>query len=238
MRSGVSIIDPATTWIDVTADLGRDAVIEPNTHLRGATTVGENAVVGPDTTIVDSAVGAGATVLRAHVLSSAIGPSAQVGPYAYLRPGSAWRGRRRSARSWRPRTPRSAPGAKVPHLSYVGDATIGEGTNIGAATVSVNYDGVNKYRTDDRRATPVPGRTRCSSLRSRSVSGAYTAAGSIHHQGRTAGRAGRRSGAAAQRRRLGAAQTSGYRRCHRAAESIGDCGSRDCRGSRVALDVR
>jgi bifunctional UDP-N-acetylglucosamine pyrophosphorylase/glucosamine-1-phosphate N-acetyltransferase len=89
MKSGVTIVDPATTWVDVTVTLGRDAVVEPNTHLRGTTRIGEDAVIGPDTTLEDTVVDAGAVVLRAHAVGAHIGPRAQVGPYAYLRPGSS-----------------------------------------------------------------------------------------------------------------------------------------------------
>ena len=88
MRAGVGIIDPATTWIDVTAHVEPDAVIEPNTHLRGRHRVGAGAVVGPDTSLIDTHVGAGAAVVRAHAVGAEIGAGASVGPYAYLRPGT------------------------------------------------------------------------------------------------------------------------------------------------------
>jgi bifunctional UDP-N-acetylglucosamine pyrophosphorylase/glucosamine-1-phosphate N-acetyltransferase len=178
MRSGVSIIDPATTWIDVTVTVGRDATIEPNTHLRGATAVAENAVVGPDTTVVDSVIGAGATVVRAHVLGAEVGPQALVGPYAYLRPGSKLATKAKVGTFVETKNAELGEGAKVPHLSYVGDATIGEQTNIGAATVFVNYDGVNKHRT----VIGDHARTGADNMFVAPVSvgdGAYTAAGSI-----------------------------------------------------------
>ncbi|NJC69422.1 bifunctional UDP-N-acetylglucosamine diphosphorylase/glucosamine-1-phosphate N-acetyltransferase GlmU [Planosporangium thailandense] len=178
MRAGVSIIDPATTWIDVTVTLGRDAVVEPNTHLRGATTVGENAVVGPDTTVVDSVIADGATVVRAHVLGAEIGPGAQVGPYAYLRPGSRLAASAKVGTFVETKKADIGEGAKVPHLSYVGDATIGEHTNIGAATVFVNYDGVNKHHT----TIGSHARTGADNMFVAPVTvgdGAYTAAGSV-----------------------------------------------------------
>jgi bifunctional UDP-N-acetylglucosamine pyrophosphorylase/glucosamine-1-phosphate N-acetyltransferase len=178
MRAGVSIIDPATTWIDVTVTIGRDAVVEPNTHLRGATTVGENAVVGPDTTVVDSVVADGAVVVRAHVLGAEIGPKAQVGPYAYLRPGSKLAATAKVGTFVETKKAEIGEGAKVPHLSYIGDATIGEHTNIGAATVFVNYDGVNKHHT----TIGSHARTGADNMFVAPVSvgdGAYTAAGSI-----------------------------------------------------------
>jgi bifunctional UDP-N-acetylglucosamine pyrophosphorylase/glucosamine-1-phosphate N-acetyltransferase len=178
MRSGVSIIDPATTWVDVTAVLERDAVVEPNTHLRGATRIGEGAVVGPDTSLIDTVVGAGATVVRTHAVSSEIGPNASVGPYAYLRPGSRLGRKAKVGTFVETKNASLGDGAKVPHLSYVGDATIGEGTNIGAATVFVNYDGVHKHRT----VIGAHARTGADNMFVAPVEvgdGAYTAAGSI-----------------------------------------------------------
>jgi bifunctional UDP-N-acetylglucosamine pyrophosphorylase/glucosamine-1-phosphate N-acetyltransferase len=147
MRAGVSITDPATTWIDVTATLERDAVLEPNTQLRGATHIGEGAVIGPDTTLIDVTVGERASVVRTHGVSAQIGPEASVGPYAYLRPGTELGRKSKIGTFVETKAATLGEGAKVPHLSYVGDASIGEGTNIGAASVFVNYDGVRKQRT-------------------------------------------------------------------------------------------
>jgi bifunctional UDP-N-acetylglucosamine pyrophosphorylase/glucosamine-1-phosphate N-acetyltransferase len=178
MRAGVSIVDPATTWVDVTVTLGRDATIEPNTHLRGTTSVAEGAVVGPDTTVVDSVVGAGATVVRAHVVGAEIGAEALVGPYAYLRPGSKLGRKAKVGTYVETKNAEIGAGAKVPHLSYVGDASIGEGTNIGAATVFVNYDGVEKHRT----VIGSHARTGADNMFVAPVEvgdGAYTAAGSV-----------------------------------------------------------
>jgi bifunctional UDP-N-acetylglucosamine pyrophosphorylase/glucosamine-1-phosphate N-acetyltransferase len=178
MRDGVSIIDPATTWIDVTATIDRDAVIEPNTHLRGTTQVGHGAVVGPDTTLIDVYVGEEAHVLRAHAVSSEIGPEALVGPYAYLRPGSRLARKAKVGTFVETKSADIGEGAKVPHLSYVGDATIGEGTNIGAATVFVNYDGVAKRRS----IIGAHARTGADNMFVAPVEvgdGAYTAAGSV-----------------------------------------------------------
>jgi len=147
MRAGVTMIDPATTWIDVTVTLARDVLVEPNTQLRGATTVDEGATVGPDTTLTDVLVGAGASVLRTHGSKSRIGPAASVGPFAYLRPGTVLGARGKIGTFVETKNSEIGVGSKVPHLSYVGDATIGEHTNIGAATIFVNYDGVAKHRT-------------------------------------------------------------------------------------------
>ncbi|MGI5214339.1 bifunctional UDP-N-acetylglucosamine diphosphorylase/glucosamine-1-phosphate N-acetyltransferase GlmU [Plantactinospora sp. CA-290183] len=147
MRSGVSLLDPATTWIDVTVRLDRDAVVDQNTQLLGATVVGTGATVGPDTTLVDTTVGEGATVLRAHAVGARIGARASVGPYAYLRPEANLLERAKIGTFVEVKKSEIGEGAKVPHLSYVGDATIGARANIGAATIFVNYDGVNKHHT-------------------------------------------------------------------------------------------
>ncbi|WP_232534236.1 bifunctional UDP-N-acetylglucosamine diphosphorylase/glucosamine-1-phosphate N-acetyltransferase GlmU [Plantactinospora sp. KBS50] len=147
MRSGVTILDPATTWIDVTVSVGRDAVLDQNTQLRGTTEVAEGATVGPDVTLVDTVVGAGATVLRSHVVSARLGPGASVGPYAYLRPEANVGEGAKVGTFVEVKKSEIGPGAKVPHLSYVGDATIGARANIGAATIFVNYDGVAKHHT-------------------------------------------------------------------------------------------
>jgi bifunctional UDP-N-acetylglucosamine pyrophosphorylase/glucosamine-1-phosphate N-acetyltransferase len=147
MRDGVSIIDPATTWIDVTVTLARDVVVEPNTHLRGTTVIAEGALVGPDTTLIDMYVSERASVVRTHGVGSRIGAGASVGPYAYLRPGSVLGDSGKIGTFVETKNAEIGTGSKVPHLSYVGDATIGEHTNIGAATVFVNYDGVAKHRT-------------------------------------------------------------------------------------------
>jgi len=178
MRSGVTIVDPLTTWIDVDVTLGRDTVIEPNTHLRGSTRVGEWAVIGPDTTLIDVVVGDGARVVRTHGEGVTIGPKATIGPFAYLRPGTELAERTKVGAFVEVKNSQVGAGTKIPHLSYVGDATIGEETNIGAANVVVNYDGVTKHRTvigshvrtgsDTMLVAPVT-----------VGDGAYTAAGSV-----------------------------------------------------------
>ncbi|MFC0528173.1 bifunctional UDP-N-acetylglucosamine diphosphorylase/glucosamine-1-phosphate N-acetyltransferase GlmU [Phytohabitans kaempferiae] len=147
MRAGVTILDPATTWIDVTVELGRDAVVDQGTQLRGTTSVAAGATVGPDTTLIDTAVGEGASVVRTHAIGAEVGAGAGVGPYAYLRPGTRLARRAKVGTFVETKNAEIGEGSKVPHLSYVGDATIGEHTNIGAASVFVNYDGVSKHRT-------------------------------------------------------------------------------------------
>ncbi|MEU5549488.1 MULTISPECIES: bifunctional UDP-N-acetylglucosamine diphosphorylase/glucosamine-1-phosphate N-acetyltransferase GlmU [unclassified Micromonospora] len=147
MRTGVSLLDPETTWIDVTVALDRDAVVDQNTQLRGGSVVGAGAVVGPDVTLIDTVVGPGATVLRSHAVGAEVGAGASVGPYAYLRPAARLAEKSKVGTFVEVKNSEVGPGAKVPHLSYVGDATIGARANIGAATIFVNYDGVNKHRT-------------------------------------------------------------------------------------------
>ena len=178
MRTGVSILDPQTTWIDVTATVERDAVIDQNTQLQGATVVGAGAVVGPDTTLIDTTVGEGATVLRSHAVGAEVGPQATVGPYAYLRPESRLGRKAKVGTFVETKKATIGEGSKVPHLSYVGDATIGEHSNIGAATVFVNYDGVQKHHT----TIGSHARTGADNMFVAPVEvgdGAYTAAGSV-----------------------------------------------------------
>jgi len=147
MRSGVSILDPATTWIDVTVTLAPDAEIDQNSRLSGATTVAAGAVIGPDTTLVDTEVGEGAEVLRTHSIGARIGAAATVGPFSYLRPGTVLGRKAKVGGFVETKNAELGDGAKVPHLSYVGDATIGPKSNIGAGTIFANYDGVNKHHT-------------------------------------------------------------------------------------------
>ncbi len=147
MREGVTVMDPATTWIDADVVLSRDVTILPGVQLLGATVVGEDAVVGPDSTLKDCEVGAGARVVRAHGELAVIGDRANVGPFSYLRPGTTLGAGGKIGGFVETKNAQIGDGAKVPHLSYVGDAEIGEGTNIGAGTIFANYDGVRKHRT-------------------------------------------------------------------------------------------
>ena len=178
LRAGVTITDPATTWVDVTVELEADSEVRPGCQLHGATTVAAGAVVGPDTTLVDTVVAEEATVLKAHCVGASIGERASVGPYTYLRPGTVLGRGAKAGGFVEIKASTVGEDSKVPHLSYVGDAVIGARSNIGAATVVVNYDGRDKHRTtvgDDVRigsdtmlVAPV------------SVGdGAYTAAGSV-----------------------------------------------------------
>ena len=178
MRSGVTVVDPLTTWVDVTCSVEPDAVLEPGTQLHGTTSVASGAVVGPDSTLVNTEVGPGASVVRAHCLDSVIGPNALVGPFSYLRPGSRLRAGSKVGAFVETKNAEVGEGSKVPHLSYVGDATIGRGANIGAATVFVNYDGVAKHHTTIGDHARIGSDTMLVAPVSVGA-GAYTAAGSV-----------------------------------------------------------
>ncbi|GAB2758509.1 bifunctional UDP-N-acetylglucosamine diphosphorylase/glucosamine-1-phosphate N-acetyltransferase GlmU [Salinifilum aidingensis] len=147
MRSGVTVTDPSSAWLDCDVVLDRDVLLEPGVQLRAGTTVGEGATIGPDTTLTACTVHAGASVVRSHGERAEVGPEAQVGPFAFLRSGTQLRARSKAGSFVEAKNADIGTGTKVPHLTYVGDATIGEHSNIGAATVFVNYDGVDKHHT-------------------------------------------------------------------------------------------
>ena len=178
MLAGVTIIDPHTVWIDSTVTIEPDAFLLPNVSLHGATHIAHGATIGPDCTLTDTVVDSEASVVRTTAHGARIGARATVGPYTYLRPGTVLHEDSKAGGFVEIKSSEIGAGAKVPHLSYVGDAVIGKGTNIGAATVFVNYDGVEKHRTvigdhvrigsDTMLVAPVT-----------VGSGAYTAAGSV-----------------------------------------------------------
>jgi bifunctional UDP-N-acetylglucosamine pyrophosphorylase/glucosamine-1-phosphate N-acetyltransferase len=147
MRAGVTVVDPTSTWIDADVKLAADVTLLPGVQLLGTTVVGEDAVIGPDSTLTDVEVGAGARVVRTHGELAVIGAGATVGPFSYLRPGTELGAGGKIGAFVETKNASIGKGAKVPHLSYVGDATIGEGANIGAGTIFANYDGLNKHRT-------------------------------------------------------------------------------------------
>ena len=140
-------MDPATTWVDADVMLNPDVTLLPGVQLLGATVVEEDAVIGPDTTLKDCEVGAGARVVRAHAELAVVGDRASVGPFAYLRPGTILDAEGKIGTFVETKNAEIGEGSKVPHLSYVGDATIGRGSNIGAGTIFANYDGEQKHRT-------------------------------------------------------------------------------------------
>ena len=154
MSGGVTIVDPDTTYIDADVRIGRDTLIHPMTFLSGVTTIGAGCEIGPSTRIVDTTVRAGALVQFSVVRASRIGADAVVGPFAHLRAGTVLGAGAKAGAFVEIKASQLAEGAKVPHLSYVGDASIGRRANVGAGTVTVNYDGYRKYRTvvgDDAR---------------------------------------------------------------------------------------
>lgn len=178
MLSGVTVIDPATTWVDVSVTFEQDVVVHPGTQLHGSTHLAEGCEVGPNSRLTDTRVGAGARVDNTVASGAEVGAEATVGPYAYLRPGSRLGRRGKIGTYVETKNASIGEGTKVPHLSYVGDATIGDFSNIGAASVFVNYDGQDKHHTtvgshcktgsDNMFVAPVT-----------VGDGAYTAAGSV-----------------------------------------------------------
>ncbi len=149
MIEGVTVLDPATTWVHDSVDLAADVTLLPGTSLEGATSVATGAVIGPDTTLIDVEVGASAHVVRTHATLAVIGEGAEVGPFSYLRPGTQLGVKGKIGAFVETKNAEIGDGAKVPHLTYCGDATVGEGANIGAGTIFANYDGVHKSHTTD-----------------------------------------------------------------------------------------
>jgi bifunctional UDP-N-acetylglucosamine pyrophosphorylase/glucosamine-1-phosphate N-acetyltransferase len=144
---GVTIVDPRSTVIEADVALGRDTVVEPSSFLRGDTRVGERATIGPLTTLIDTSVGDEATVLHSYAQGAEIGAKVSVGPFAYLRPGARLKAGAKAGTFVEIKNSTVGEGTKVPHLSYIGDAEIGDGSNIGAGTITANYDGREKHRT-------------------------------------------------------------------------------------------
>ena len=178
MRAGVTVVDPLSTWLDADVTLEPDVTLLPSVDLHGRTQVGEGAEIGPQVSLTDTSVGPRARLDRCVAKEAAIGADVTIGPYAYLRPGTVLADGVHIGTYVELKKADVGAGTKIPHLSYVGDATIGEQTNIGAATVFVNYDGVEKHRTvignhartgaDNMFVAPV-----------QVGDGAYTAAGSV-----------------------------------------------------------
>ena len=147
MREGVTVRDPASTHIEASVEIGRDTVILPGTFLRGGTKIGTDCVIGPDTDLQDTLVRDGALVEHSVGRGAEVGDGASVGPYSFLRPGTVLESGSKVGAYCEVKNSRVGEGSKVPHLSYVGDAEIGAGANLGAGTITANYDGVNKNRT-------------------------------------------------------------------------------------------
>ncbi len=147
MDRGVSFVDPATAYVDVDVRIGSDTVIHPMTFLQGSTRIGREASIGPGVRLVDTVVGDGAEITFSVARSSRIGRGALVGPYASLRPGTVIEERGKAGTFVEMKNARVGKGSKVPHLAYVGDARIGRNVNVGAGTITCNYDGYEKHPT-------------------------------------------------------------------------------------------
>ena len=189
MVNGVTIVDPTTTWIDAGVKIESDVTIYPATAISGETTIASGSVIGPRTTLVNCQVASNATVIESFATDSKIGSSAKVGPYSYLRTGTVLADDAKIGAYVETKNSTIGKGSKVPHLSYVGDAQIGEGTNIGAATIFVNYDGENKHQTKVGNQVRIGSDTMLVAPVSIG-DGAYTAAGSVINEDVPAGAIG------------------------------------------------
>jgi bifunctional UDP-N-acetylglucosamine pyrophosphorylase/glucosamine-1-phosphate N-acetyltransferase len=145
--NGVTIVDPASTVIEAGVEIGRDTIIEPSTFLRGATKIGERCEIGPLTTLIDTTTGDETRVVHSYLDGAELGSQVSVGPFAYLRPKAHLHDRAKAGTFVEIKNSEVGEGTKVPHLSYIGDADVGAGSNLGAGTITANYDGANKHRT-------------------------------------------------------------------------------------------
>lgn len=245
MRAGVTVVDPVTTWIDADVILAPDVEIGPWTQLEGRTSIASGARVGPGCVLRDTSVSEAATVINAVCHSAEIGPGASVGPFAYLRPGTRLESGAHVGTYVEVKNAVVGEGTKVPHLTYVGDADIGVGSNIGASTVFVNYDGVAKHHTtvgdhvrigsDTMLVAPVT-----------VGDGAYTAAGSVITRDVPPGTLAiaraeqHNSGGWVERKRPGTASAAAATRARSATEgaSAADGGIGPTSGSGPAIDAK
>jgi len=147
MRSGVSVVDPAHTYVDVDVTVGAETVLMPGTILEGSTSIGSSAVIGPSSHLTDCTVGDGSVVHSTRALEAHIGDEVEVGPFAHLRPGTQLGTGARVGAFVQTKNAMVGAGAKLPHLSYVGDAEVGAGANVACGVVTVNFDGREKHRT-------------------------------------------------------------------------------------------
>ncbi len=178
MRAGVDVIDPASTVIEADVVLGEDTVIEPSTVLRGSTRAGAGCRIGPGTTLSNAVLGDGVVVLHAYLVDCELRDGVSVGPFAYLRPGTVLRDKAKIGTFVEVKNSDIGAGTKVPHLSYLGDADVGPGSNLGAGTITANYDGRNKHRTTV--GAGVRGSVHTSYVAPVTIGdGAWTAAGSV-----------------------------------------------------------
>jgi len=148
MLAGVTVVDPGSTWIDAEVEIAADVRIEPGTSLRGSTAVGAGSTVGPLSTLIDARLGGEVSVPHSYLVECEVGDGANVGPFAYLRPGTSLAAGAKAGTFVEIKNSRIGEGAKVPHLAYIGDAEVGAGSNLGAGTITANYDGFRKNRTE------------------------------------------------------------------------------------------
>lgn len=178
LERGVTIVDPARTYIDSSVELGSDVRLLPGVILEGGTVIGPDSVIGPDCRLVDTVVGSGSTVTYTVATEAEIGSQCSVGPFAHLRPGTRLADHVKVGSFVEVKNSAIGDGAKLPHLSYVGDADVGETANVGCGTITANYDGRKKHRTKIGKGA----RTGSNSVLVAPVEigdGAYTAAGSV-----------------------------------------------------------
>ena len=176
--AGVTIIDPASTVVEAEVEIGADTVVEPGTFLRGATRIGERCTVGPLSTLVDTTVGDESRIVHSYLDRAQLGAGVSVGPFAYLRPSARLHDRAKAGTFVEIKNSEVGEGTKIPHLSYIGDADIGAGSNVGAGTITANYDGANKHRTTIGSGVRVSVHT--SFVAPVTIGdGAYTGAGSV-----------------------------------------------------------
>ena len=147
MASGVTVINPETTYIDADVVIGQDTIIKPNTYIEANTKIGRNCIIGPDTRVKDSIIADNVFITNSYVESSKIEKGVNVGPFAHLRPGSVLKENVKVGNFSEVKKSVVGYGSKVNHLSYIGDATVGKNVNIGAGTITCNYDGKNKFQT-------------------------------------------------------------------------------------------
>jgi bifunctional UDP-N-acetylglucosamine pyrophosphorylase/glucosamine-1-phosphate N-acetyltransferase len=180
MRAGVTIVQPESTRIDADVTIGRDTVVEPYTSLKGGTRIGEDCAVGPCTTLIDTTLGDGVSVPHSYLIGAHVEDNGTIGPFAYLRPDAHLHPNAKAGAFVEIKNSEIGRGTKVPHLSYIGDADIGENTNIGASNITANYDG----RTGAKHRTKIGSNVR-TSVDTAFVApvevgdGAYTGAGSV-----------------------------------------------------------
>ncbi|HEU4702855.1 MAG TPA: bifunctional UDP-N-acetylglucosamine diphosphorylase/glucosamine-1-phosphate N-acetyltransferase GlmU [Conexibacter sp.] len=147
MAAGVTIVDPGSTVIDADVEIAADTTVSPFTSIHGASSIGANCQVGPLTTLIDVTLGDGVHIPHSYATECEVRDGATVGPFAYLRPQTLLRERSKAGTFVEIKNSDVGEGAKVPHLSYIGDAEVGAGTNLGASTITANYDGRRKHRT-------------------------------------------------------------------------------------------